>query len=515
MLSLPLIIWLASPLAIHTWTSRIVSTRSNGICNFRPLTVQRRQRCRQCLCSAVGQATNAQEDKNDDASLSEMIPGTYDDFAVAKVYYVPSSFDDLESVFSSDDIQKKNLTPNNMSVPTALMMLDPELYPSQSKARKVCRKGFIAVLRRDQYDGDDASSFINATKALVGDRVYAGDAIARQVRVAPGFYTQTHHAQSNPLLSVVYEDDHFAIVYKPAGYTVFKNYKSKCPSVQAVLPWSLIPPKLGTLEAMRRPLAVHRLDKPTSGLLIATKTRPAMVDLSRQFHDRVIQKTYMAVVNGLVPPPLDEWTESLAKISAEDAFHEVGVDVDPSDQIHPWYKIEHSLQDQQTRVYKNATTIFRVIKQVQSLHARDGCLSLVELKPKTGRYHQLRRHIAWVCERTLVGDSTYDGNAPEAMKFRGQGLFLTSTRVKLEHPFYNTEIGRIVWNTLGDKCASCTRNDTVGQHEVYEDESGRIIVAAEVELPVKFNRLLERANDRFFKFSLADDDTEDDVGKDV
>jgi len=116
--------------------------------------------------------------------------------------------------------------------------------------------------------------------------------------------------------------------------------------------------------------------------------------------------------------------------------------VDPSTSNNTWHLIDSSLDN------KTAITVFRVIRSVPSLHAHDGQLTLIKLKPKTGHYHQLRRHMAWICQRPLVGDDEYDGGTIAAMRFRQQqGLFLCATQVLLEHPFYNSVIegGRVAW----------------------------------------------------------------------
>ena len=81
----------------------------------------------------------------------------------------------------------------------------------------------------------------------------------------------------------------------------------------------------------------------------------------------------------------------------------------------------------------------RSIQHVPSLHAQNGCLTLVELKPKTGRFHQLRRQLAWFCGCPIVGDTTYDGGTEPSLKFRNRGMFLCASSVRLQHSFYIDE----------------------------------------------------------------------------
>jgi 23S rRNA-/tRNA-specific pseudouridylate synthase len=150
-------------------------------------------------------------------------------------------------------------------------------------------------------------------------------------------------------------------------------------TVRAALPFAVTPPKVGTYATLRRPQPVHRLDKPTSGLMIVAKTKPAMVHLSLQFRDRKVKKTYVALVNGIPQEPMD------TMISGEAAY-DLGVDVVPNNDDQ-WQIIDHSLDE------KSAVTIWRSVRYAKSLKAKEEYVTLVELKPKTGRYHQLRRHM--------------------------------------------------------------------------------------------------------------------------
>ena len=177
-----------------------------------------------------------------------------------------------------------------------------------------------------------------------------------------------------------------AAVNKPPGIVIYspKNAGQGLMTVKAALPHALQPSKAGTLSALKRPKAVHRLDKPTSGLLLIGKTLPAMDNLSRQFRERVVKKTYTAVING-IPEEDPE-----AYISSRQAF-ELGVDVDPESD-DTWQRIDSPLKDNNNE-FRHAVTVWRAVRYVNSTKARDGVLTLVELKPKTGRYHQLRRHM--------------------------------------------------------------------------------------------------------------------------
>jgi 23S rRNA-/tRNA-specific pseudouridylate synthase len=105
-----------------------------------------------------------------------------------------------------------------------------------------------------------------------------------------------------PLHDVIYEDDHMAIVNKPAGIVVYRQGSglNGFLSVRAVLPWvGGTSSKHGTYFVLTYPASAHRLDKPTSWLLVVAKTKPALINLGQQFHDQIVQKTYTAIVNGI------------------------------------------------------------------------------------------------------------------------------------------------------------------------------------------------------------------------
>lgn len=249
-------------------------------------------------------------------------------------------------------------------------------------------------------------------------------------------------------------------------------------TIRAAIPFAVTPPKAGTYSTLRRPQPVHRLDKPTSGVLVIAKTKPAMVNLAQQFKDRKIRKTYTAVVNGIPPEPLE------SKISAEEA-HLLGVDVDP-DTIDEdgWQVIDYDLDD------KNAVTVWKASKYSNSVDANDNVLTTVTLKPKTGRFHQLRRHLSLVCKCPIVGDSNYDGGGP-AMKLREEGLFLCSNKVTLEHPFYNDlkEDGGTILDGLPKEV----------REGLWLSSEGKVMVTASIDIPDKFDSFVSKENARFAK----------------
>ena len=157
---------------------------------------------------------------------------------------------------------------------------------------------------------------------------------------------------------VIYEDDHVKVVDKPAGLlSIAKGDYCSEP----------------TLEDYG--LLVHRLDRDTSGVVILAKDEETRGMLRRQFQERKAHKVYYAVVHGR--PKLDE-----AKIDlpiARDRNHHTTFRVDPNG--------------------KQSTTFYKVVKS-------NDIYSLIELRPVTGRTHQLRVHLQYLGV-PILGDRVY------------------------------------------------------------------------------------------------------------
>ncbi len=185
-------------------------------------------------------------------------------------------------------------------------------------------------------------------------------------------------------LEVTYEDEQMAVVIKPAGLVVSGN---QFRTLENALAFNLNP--AGSVDALNHPIPVHRLDAPTSGLVLVSKTRHAQVALSRQFQEQKIEKHYCAVAIGQL---------------SEQGFFDADVDG------------------------KTAYTTYDTEGFVPSL--TNEYLSLVHLYPKTGRTHQLRRHLA-DAGHPIMGDKLYGSTAHILKK---KGLFLSAIGLKFQHP---------------------------------------------------------------------------------
>lgn len=111
--------------------------------------------------------------------------------------------------------------------------------------------------------------------------------VATQVRMGNGWYNAQYHEKPPFDLPVIYEDDHMAIVNKPAGVVTYSHRGAGHGrmSVKAALPFVVKAPRAGTYSVISRPMACHRLDKPTSGLVsnhfvVSALTRKSFTDSS-------------------------------------------------------------------------------------------------------------------------------------------------------------------------------------------------------------------------------------------
>lgn len=231
--------------------------------------------------------------------------------------------------------------------------------------KKAIKKGLVLV------DGEVGET---------GQWIKGGEAIVYQMPVKPNL-------QKVPALTlkVHFEDDQLAIVEKPAGLLTSGN---KWMTLANALPYNLQVSK--AIDALAQPQPAHRLDYPTSGLLLIGKTATSLAKLNHLFEKRAIQKTYHAVVVGELP--------------------QAGV-------------IKEPIKG------KPAVTHFQRLRRLVS--KRFAYLSLVALSPETGRRHQLRMHLSGLgCP--ILGDREY---GQEGLILKGKGLYLHASQLVFDHPF--------------------------------------------------------------------------------
>lgn len=184
-------------------------------------------------------------------------------------------------------------------------------------------------------------------------------------------------------LKVVFEDDYLAVIEKPPGVLVSGN---TFVTIYNALPQNL---QKSTQEDAVRPTPIHRLDYPTSGLLLVGKTSTSIRALYKLFEHKDIQKTYVAIAIG--------------KMDTEGTIHQ-------------------ALEE------KEAITQYNIEETVVS--ERFEYLNLVKLTPITGRRHQLRKHL-FSLGNPILGDKEY---FLEHKILKGKGLYLHATTLGFTHP---------------------------------------------------------------------------------
>lgn len=184
-------------------------------------------------------------------------------------------------------------------------------------------------------------------------------------------------------LEVLFEDDDMAVVNKPAGYPTSGNYFK---TIENALLFNLKPSC--KITALKNPTPVHRLDNPTSGLLIIAKTGLAQRKLYADFENKKIQKKYSAFVWG--------------KLEKEKCLC-TPIDGKPAE---------------------------TEIRSEQTFNTKEGEITLVSAFPKTGRTHQIRIHLA-LEGFPIVGDKQYGKKGENS--YSGS-TFLVATGLKFHHP---------------------------------------------------------------------------------
>lgn len=210
-------------------------------------------------------------------------------------------------------------------------------------------------------------------------------------------------------LTIVYRDERFIAIDKPAGLLVHRSAVDVSETAFAV--------QQLRDQIAQRVFPIHRLDKPTSGLLLFAFDNEAASRLSEQFSNHTIKKAYLAIVRGYSP-----------------------------DQVH----IEHPVKAQQDKYAKTngqqgITDVFTLakceIEIANDKYARSR-YSLVELRPQTGRRHQLRYHMKHL-SHPIIGDSRYGKRVHNDIfknHFDSQRLLLASIGLSFIHPFTHENV---------------------------------------------------------------------------
>ncbi len=250
----------------------------------------------------------------------------------------------------------------------------PEL--SRTHAQRLIADGYITV------NGSTAKASL---KLSVGDRVDIG------IPPAP---PSTPLPEAIPL-NILYEDDDLLVVDKPAGLTSHPapGYPSHT-LVNAVLSHV---PDLPEADDSLRPGIVHRLDKDASGVMVVAKNSEAQLNLIDQFKARSVVKAYMVLVKGQLTP--------------DDGVIEASIGRDPRNRKRMAVVAEG----------REARTNYHVVRHI-------GDYTLLEVRPETGRTHQIRVHLSAI-GYPVVGDKIYGVKSASVPR-----LFLHACRLGFKLP---------------------------------------------------------------------------------
>lgn len=255
---------------------------------------------------------------------------------------------------------------------------------------------------------DEGAVTLNGTTSKPGMKLRGGEKICV---ILPEPVAAAAHAEEIPL-AVLYEDSALIVVNKPAHLVVHPAPGHQSGTlVNALLHHCK---DLSGVGGELRPGIVHRLDKGTSGVMVATKDDRTHQCLARQFKAHTIRRCYRALVHGLVAQDRGTIDQAIGR--------------------HPVHRKKMSAE---ARISRHAVTHWQVLRRYE-----EDRLTLLDLRLETGRTHQIRVHLAGM-NCPVVGDPLYGGvsrvkalgdSALRQLVGRLERQFLHAWQLGFEHP---------------------------------------------------------------------------------
>lgn len=215
---------------------------------------------------------------------------------------------------------------------------------------------------------------------------------------------------------IIYEDENVLVLNKPSGLVVHDDGKEREDKEETLCDWVMKEfPEIENVgepmdikgEIIKRPGIVHRLDKETSGVIILAKNQDSFNFLKNQFQERLAKKVYCAVVwgnikndSGVVDAPIGRNGKDFRQWSATRGAR---------------------------GLLREAVTEYKVISRFEE----DGeKFVFLEVRPKTGRTHQIRVHMKYL-NNPIVGDKLYAENRPYVLGFERVALHARSLTIEI------------------------------------------------------------------------------------
>ncbi len=258
----------------------------------------------------------------------------------------------------------------------------------------------LGLFSRSQARARILEATVNGAPARLARTVRRGDTITLTYADPPALELV---AQEIPLC-ILFENEEVVVIDKPQGMVVHPGNGNRTGTLLNALLFHCGGLPAGFAPGDPRPGIVHRLDKDTSGVIIAAKNERAHAFLAGQFHDRTVAKRYLALVRGIPAQPEGRVECRLAR--------------------DPRSRLKFTCVEKGGRL---SLTSFRTLK---SFGEGPGGYALLLLAPKTGRTHQLRVHMRLIGV-PILGDPLYGKRDP---RFPDATLMLHARSLRIRLP---------------------------------------------------------------------------------
>jgi len=257
----------------------------------------------------------------------------------------------------------------------------PEDYSQTERVRI-----YLGQILKDTHTNSAIKKLIKKGKVLINKEIADSESFISSKCKITILGEESQTKQGDFPHSILFMDEHLIVAIKPAGLVSSGNQRKSFQEDLKYIPPCLLP------DALPFPLLIHRLDKATSGIMIAARTREARIKLGEFVASDRMKKTYVALVEGN-----DVIKQTIS------------------------FPIDNKL----------ATTI---INATEPTSTKDPTSFLI-IELKTGRTHQIRKHLQQI-GHPIVGDPLYNQGG---LHFH-HGLFLAAIKIEMQHPIHNTDL---------------------------------------------------------------------------